>query len=104
VTDRASAREVLRERCDKIYDNYAENLTYPPVIPASASAAYLKRPEKMAKEMEVNIQTAKKELEVKGEDVDSLGNTSARNVDKWTEDISMTFVASNWDVDERTPE
>jgi hypothetical protein len=54
------------------------------VIPASASAAYLKRPEKMAKEMEVNIQTAKKELEVKGEDVDSLGNTSARNVDKWS--------------------
>ena len=58
----------------------------------------------MAKEMEVNIQTAKKDFELRGGDVDSLGNTSARNVDKWTEDISMTFVASNWDVDKRTPE
>lgn len=101
--DRASAREVLRERCDKI-DNLAEDLTYPPVMPASASAAYLKRPESMAKEMEVNIQTAKKAFELKGGDVDSLGTTSARNVDKWTEEISMTFVASNGDVEERTPE
>lgn len=79
--DRASASEVLRERCDEI-DNYARNLTYPPVMPTRASAAYLKRPEKMANETEVNIQTAKKDFELRGVEVDSLGNTSARNVDK----------------------
>jgi len=73
-------------------------------MPASASAAYLKRPEKTARETEVNIQTAKKDFGLRGGDDDSLGNTSARNVDKWTEEISMTFAASNRDIDERTPE
>ena len=73
-------------------------------MPTSANAAYLKRPEKMAKETEINIQTARNEFEPRGEEFDSLGNTSARNVDKWTEDILMTFVASNRDVNERTPE
>ncbi len=66
-------------------------------MPASASAAYLKRPEKTARETEVNIQTAKKDFGLRGGDDDSLGN-------KWTEEISMTFVASNRDIEERTPE
>jgi hypothetical protein len=73
-------------------------------MPSSASAAYLKRPEKMAKETEVNIQTAKKAFELRGGEFDSLGNTSAKNVDKWTIDILITSVASNRDVDERTTE
>jgi hypothetical protein len=103
VTDRASAREVLKVGSDKIDKYYANNRTYPPVMPTSASAAYLKRPEKTAKETEVNIQTAKKGFEPRGGELDSLGNTSVRNVDKWTEDFLMTFVASNRDIDERTP-
>ncbi len=48
----------------------------------------------MAKKTEVNTQTAKKAFELKGEDDDSFGKTSARNVDKWTEEICKTFVAS----------
>jgi hypothetical protein len=52
---------------------------YPPVIPMSASAAYLKRPETMAKGTAVNTQTAKKDFGPKGGDVLSLGTTRARN-------------------------
>ena len=45
----------------------------------------------MAKEMEVDTQTAMKGFEPRGGEFDSLGNTSARNVDRWTEDILMTL-------------
>jgi hypothetical protein len=52
------------------------------VIPVSARAAYSKRPENMAKGMEVNTQTAKKDFGLNGAEVVSLGTTSARNVVK----------------------
>ena len=38
----------------------------------------------MAKGMEVNTQTAKKDFGPNGVEVVLLGTTSARNVDKWT--------------------
>jgi hypothetical protein len=52
------------------------------VIPIKAKAAYLKRPENMAKGMEVNTQTAENDFGLNGAEVVSLGTTSARNVDK----------------------
>jgi hypothetical protein len=64
------------------------------VIPVSARAAYSKRPENMAKGMEVNTQTAKKDFGPNGAEVDSLGITSARNVVKWTGIFSVTILHS----------
>ena len=51
-------------------------------MPASAKATYSKRPDKMAKGMEVNSQTAKKDFGPNGVDAVSLGTMSARNVDR----------------------
>ena len=53
-----------------------------------AKAAYLKRPENIAKGMEVNTQTAENDIGLNCAEVVSLGTTSARNVDKWTGIIS----------------
>lgn len=56
-----------------------------------AKAAYLKRPENMAKGTEVNTQTAENDFGLNGAEVVSLGTTSARNVDKWTGIFSGTL-------------
>jgi hypothetical protein len=67
------------------YDNHVEkSRSLPPVISMSVSAAYLKRPENVAKGAAVKIQTAKKDFGPKGVDYLSYSTTSARNVDKWT--------------------
>ncbi len=57
----------------------------------SAKAARLKRPENVAKGMEVNTQTAEKDCGLKGAVVVSLGMSSARNVDKCTGIFSATL-------------
>jgi hypothetical protein len=54
------------------------------MIPVNAKAAYSKRPEKIAKRMEVNTQIATKDFGLNGAEVVSLGTTRVRNVDKWT--------------------
>jgi hypothetical protein len=53
-------------------------------MPVSAKAAYSKRPENIAKGMEVNTQTAEKAFGLNGAEVVSLGIARARNVDRWT--------------------
>ena len=60
-----------------------------------AKAAYLKRPENMAKGMEVNAQTAENDFGLNGAEVVSLGTASARNVAKWTGILSATLCAEN---------
>jgi hypothetical protein len=45
----------------------------------------------MAKGMEVNNQTAKKDFGPNGEEVVSLGTMRARNVDRWTGTFSATL-------------
>lgn len=60
-----------------------------------AKAAYLKRPENMAKRMEVNTQTAENDFGLNGAEVVSLGTTSARKVDKWTGIFSASLCTEN---------
>jgi hypothetical protein len=51
-----------------------------------AKAAYLKRPENMAKG-----KTAENDFGLNGAEVFSVGMTSARNVDKWTGIFSVNL-------------
>jgi len=73
---------VVREGCRITHKNKATSV--PPDIPENPRAQYFHRPERKVVAIADKIQTDKKDLGVRAEEVETAGMSSARKVEKWT--------------------